>query len=342
MDGVPLLGPLFFALIYNAIGIPIAAGILYPLLGLRLSPILAAAAMALSSLSVVGNADRLRRYHPRHFPVPRSSRSNRRSKPAHNTTAIQNGKRCPPSDRVNRTLNYPFRSGRRMHRRRAGQSNSERRDRRASAVGVLAPPWAAIGVAVRERCRGRGRVETRIIAVVSFDPLPDFGEPGFFPHAVHRHAVRGGADRAPSPTSARAVEDRHSYLITRCGVEPRRSDRGVSKRSKDDDCAAVALLDSSPPPGSPPPTSRSGDGSAVPRLPSTVAEGDQKPEGDQKLSMPLTRACQVTGPTMPSTVTVGMSAARACWKARTAASVFAPKMPSTCRPISGSPERFRN
>ena len=53
---------LFFALIYNAIGVPIAAGALYPLLGLRLSPILAAAAMALSSLSVVGNANRLRRH----------------------------------------------------------------------------------------------------------------------------------------------------------------------------------------------------------------------------------------------------------------------------------------
>ena len=65
-----LLGPLFFALIYNAIGIPIAAGILYPLLGLRLSPILAAAAMTLSSLSVVGNANRLRRYHP--TPLPRA------------------------------------------------------------------------------------------------------------------------------------------------------------------------------------------------------------------------------------------------------------------------------
>ncbi|BBX96385.1 heavy metal translocating P-type ATPase [Mycobacterium lacus] len=53
---------LFFALIYNAIGIPLAAGVLYPLLGLRLSPMIAAAAMALSSLSVVGNANRLRRY----------------------------------------------------------------------------------------------------------------------------------------------------------------------------------------------------------------------------------------------------------------------------------------
>lgn len=53
---------LFFALVYNGIGIPLAAGVLYPLLGLRLSPMIAAAAMALSSLSVVGNANRLRRY----------------------------------------------------------------------------------------------------------------------------------------------------------------------------------------------------------------------------------------------------------------------------------------
>jgi len=59
---------LFFALIYNAIGIPLAAGVLYPLLGLRLSPMIAAGAMALSSLSVVGNANRLRRY--RFEPLP--------------------------------------------------------------------------------------------------------------------------------------------------------------------------------------------------------------------------------------------------------------------------------
>lgn len=59
---------LFFALVYNAIGIPLAAGVLYPVLGLRLSPMIAAAAMALSSLSVVGNANRLRRYHVEPLP----------------------------------------------------------------------------------------------------------------------------------------------------------------------------------------------------------------------------------------------------------------------------------
>ena len=51
---------LFFAFIYNAAGVPIAAGVLYPLMGLLLSPIIAAAAMALSSVSVIGNALRLR------------------------------------------------------------------------------------------------------------------------------------------------------------------------------------------------------------------------------------------------------------------------------------------
>ena len=54
---------LFFAFIYNAAGVPIAAGVLYPFFGILLSPIIAAAAMALSSVSVVGNALRLRRLH---------------------------------------------------------------------------------------------------------------------------------------------------------------------------------------------------------------------------------------------------------------------------------------
>jgi copper-(or silver)-translocating P-type ATPase len=51
---------LFFAFIYNALGIPVAAGVLYPFFGILLSPIIAAAAMALSSVSVIANASRLR------------------------------------------------------------------------------------------------------------------------------------------------------------------------------------------------------------------------------------------------------------------------------------------
>jgi len=51
---------LAFAFLYNALGVPVAAGILYPFFGLLLSPVIAAAAMSLSSLSVVGNALRLR------------------------------------------------------------------------------------------------------------------------------------------------------------------------------------------------------------------------------------------------------------------------------------------
>ena len=51
---------LFFAFIYNSLGVPIAAGVLYPFFGLLLSPMIAAAAMSLSSVSVIGNALRLR------------------------------------------------------------------------------------------------------------------------------------------------------------------------------------------------------------------------------------------------------------------------------------------
>jgi Cu+-exporting ATPase len=54
---------LFLAFIYNSAGVPIAAGLLYPFFGLLLSPVMAAAAMALSSVSVIGNALRLRVTH---------------------------------------------------------------------------------------------------------------------------------------------------------------------------------------------------------------------------------------------------------------------------------------
>ncbi|HEX9733759.1 MAG TPA: heavy metal translocating P-type ATPase [Thermoanaerobaculia bacterium] len=52
---------LFFAFVYNSLGVPIAAGVLYPFFGLRLSPMIAAAAMSFSSVTVIGNALRLRR-----------------------------------------------------------------------------------------------------------------------------------------------------------------------------------------------------------------------------------------------------------------------------------------
>jgi Cu+-exporting ATPase len=52
---------LFFAFVYNALGVPLAAGLAYPFTGLVLSPMLASAAMALSSVSVIGNALRLRK-----------------------------------------------------------------------------------------------------------------------------------------------------------------------------------------------------------------------------------------------------------------------------------------
>jgi cation transport ATPase len=51
---------LFFAFIYNSLGVPIAAGVLYPVFGILLSPVIAAAAMSFSSVSVIANSLRLR------------------------------------------------------------------------------------------------------------------------------------------------------------------------------------------------------------------------------------------------------------------------------------------
>jgi len=52
---------LFFAFVYNALGIPLAAGVLYPVIGLLLNPMIASAAMSFSSVSVISNALRLRK-----------------------------------------------------------------------------------------------------------------------------------------------------------------------------------------------------------------------------------------------------------------------------------------
>jgi len=65
---------LFGAFIYNTLGIPLAAGILYPVTGLLLNPMLAGAAMALSSFTVVSNANRLRGFRPPFIPHPSPSR----------------------------------------------------------------------------------------------------------------------------------------------------------------------------------------------------------------------------------------------------------------------------
>jgi Cu+-exporting ATPase len=51
---------LFFVFVYNSLGVPVAAGVLYPFFGLLLSPMLAAVAMSFSSVSVIGNSLRLR------------------------------------------------------------------------------------------------------------------------------------------------------------------------------------------------------------------------------------------------------------------------------------------
>lgn len=59
---------LFGAFLYNSLGIPVAAGILYPLLGILLNPMVAGAAMAASSVTVVTNANRLRLFKPTKAP----------------------------------------------------------------------------------------------------------------------------------------------------------------------------------------------------------------------------------------------------------------------------------
>ncbi|WP_413797140.1 copper-translocating P-type ATPase [Streptomyces iranensis] len=84
---------LFFALVYNAIGVPVAAGALYPLWGLHLSPVIAAAAMTLSSLSVVTNSNRLRHWHTTPPPPTTPARVEPHAEPAGHRTRTASGTR---------------------------------------------------------------------------------------------------------------------------------------------------------------------------------------------------------------------------------------------------------
>jgi cation transport ATPase len=74
---------LFWAFAYNAALIPVAAGVLYPVSGTLLSPMLAAGAMALSSVFVLGNALRLKRFSPANVSPPRTVLGSRPAHPAY-------------------------------------------------------------------------------------------------------------------------------------------------------------------------------------------------------------------------------------------------------------------
>ena len=100
---------LFFAFIYNSLGIPVAAGVLYPFFGILLSPMIAAAAMSFSSVSVIGNALRLRRAQLYFLSlISRIDQTTRASSPAHRRGGAARAGRGPRAD--NAPARFPRRA----------------------------------------------------------------------------------------------------------------------------------------------------------------------------------------------------------------------------------------
>jgi Cu+-exporting ATPase len=145
---------LIFALAYNGIGIPIAAGMLYPFFGIRLSPMIAAGAMALSSLSVVTNANRLRRYHP--APLPRASQVHaelRVETPGNHAGAAETGT-APATDPVcGMTVDPAAAAGHRGTDAATGRHSGGRESLVTWAAAAGAAPLAVQAVTCSSMCR---------------------------------------------------------------------------------------------------------------------------------------------------------------------------------------------